>query len=446
MRRPLCLVVCIGTFGACADDPVASTPDATAEASVDATLDAFDAGPPDVSLPLTNSCLGKNAVPGVWLGDPHLCLELYAPGMTSARQMAFAPNGDLFVMTSVGVLALFDADKDGFIGPTESSQFGAPVSLSHGVALSPDSKFLYESTTTTVSRWAYTVGDHVAKGPEEIVVKNMPTGGHVSRTLAFDAQGRLYVNVGSASDLDESPSDIATRAMVRRFTIPTTIPAGGMDYSTGEIYASGLRNEVGLAFDAQGRMWGVENGCDTLWDPDFGVIAEDNPAEEINRLDAPGARYYGFPVCHTEYAIDGGLGRGTQWATEIIAPSLVKTDTWCRDAVNNNQPPAGAMQGHWAPLGITSYAGTSFPWRGDLFVTAHGSHARTVPTGRVVARAHLVGDKVTTIDVLVGKETNGQLEQGTWDARPVDIREGPDGALYFSDDAGGRIFRLGYKP
>ena len=445
MRRQLYLLCIVGAVGGCSDDPVAPAPDATAEASVDASLDAFDAGPPDVAPPLTNSCLGKNAVPGVWLADSHLCLELYADNMTSARQMAFAPNGDLFVMTSVGVLSLFDTSKDGFIGPGESSQFGAPIFLSHGVAFSPDFKFLYESTTTTISRWPYTTGDHVAKAAEEIVVKNMPTGGHSSRTLAFDAQGRLYVNVGSASDLDESPSDMATRGMVRRFTLPSTIPAGGIDYAAGEIYASGMRNEVGLAFDAQGRMWGVENGCDTLTDPDFGDISQDNPAEEINRLDAKGSRFYGFPLCYTEYSIDGGLGPGTQWATQVIAPSLIKTDTWCRDT-NNNQPAAGAMQGHWAPLGISGYAGGSLPWKGDLFVTAHGSHARTVPTGRVIARAHLVGDAITTIEVLVGKETNGQPEQGTWDARPVDIREGPDGALYVSDDAGGRIFRLGYKP
>lgn len=446
--RPLCLMFLVGVFGGCAEDPVAPAPDASTEASLDATLDGADAAAdvaPDVSAPLTNSCLGKHAVPGVWLGDPHLCLELYAPSMTSARQMAFAPNGDLFVMTSVGVLSLFDSDKDGFIGPTESSPFGAPVSLSHGVAFSADYKYLYESTATTVSRWAYTTGDHVAKGPLETVIKNMPAGGHTSRTLVFDAQGRLYVNVGSNSDLDTPPADQQIRGMVRRFTIPSVIPPGGIDYFDGEIYAWGMRNEVGLAFDAQGRMWGVENGCDALGDPQFGDITKDNPAEEINQLDAKGSRYFGFPVCYTEYLIDGGLGAGTQWATETIDPAQIKTDSWCRDKTNNNSP-AGAMQGHWAPLGISGYAGTSLPWKGDLFVTSHGSSTRNPPTGRVIARAHLVGDKVTTIDVLVGKDNNGQLEQGTWASRPVDIREGPDGALYVSDDAGGNIFRLGYKP
>lgn len=50
------------------------------------------------------------------------------------------------------------------------------------------------------------------------------------------------------------------------------------------------------------------------------------------------------------------------------------------------------------------------------------------------------------ITPIVGHLADGGLELGTWDARPVDVRTGPDGALYFSDDFGTRIFRLGYKP
>ena len=61
-------------------------------------------------------------------------------------------------------------------------------------------------------------------------------------------------------------------------------------------------------------------------------------------------------------------------------------------------------------------------------------------------RAHLVGDKVVSVTPIVGHLVDGGLEQGTWDARPVDVRSGPDGAVYFSDDTGIRIFRLGYRP
>lgn len=403
-----------------------------------------DAG--DATAPLVSSCKGKGTVTGVWLADPHLCLELFASGLPAARQMAFAPNGDLFVEYGGGSIAvLFDYNGDGEIAGPEKQVFATAPGLSHGVAFSPDGAWLYASSDTTIWRWAYKKGDLVASGAPEVVVKNMPAAGHHTRTLVFDAQGRLYVNVGSAGNVDESGLD--ERALVRRFGIPNPIPAGGMDYAVGEIFASGLRNEVGLAFDPQGRLWGVENGLDGLTDDELGAIANENPAEEINRLDGPGARFYGFPWCWTEFSIpDGGMGPGTQWRLDGISMPNRKTDAWCRDTMNVH-PPAFAMQAHAAPLGITYYGGRSLPWKGDLFVAQHGSSYRTPPVGRLVGRAHLVGDTIQSFEPVVGKDDGaGNLEQGTWDARPVDVREGPDGALYFSDDLGGRVFRLGWRP
>jgi glucose/arabinose dehydrogenase len=262
-----------------------------------------------------------------------------------------------------------------------------------------------------------------------------PLGGHVSRTLVFDAQGRLYVNVGTSGDVDQLAGDEGLRGMVRRFVLPASLPPGGIAYASGEIYASGLRNEVGLAFDSSGRMWGVENGSDG--------IDDDNPGEEINRLDGPGSRFFGHPYCWSELARDGGLGPGTQWAYHGYA--VEQTDAWCRDP-RNVHPPAGVMQGHWAALGIAEYSGGSLPWKGDLFITAHGSSFRQPPVGRLLARAHLVGDVVQSVTPIVGHAVDGGLEQGTWGVRPVDVRTGPDGALYFSDDFGHRVFRLGYRP
>jgi glucose/arabinose dehydrogenase len=309
------------------------------------------------------------------------------------------------------------------------------------VAFSPDGAWLYASSDTTIWRWAYKKGDLVASGAPEVVVKSIPGGGNYTRTLVFDPQGRLYVNVGSLGNVDEGMAEQATRSMVRRFGIPNPIPAGGMDYAMGEVFASGLRNEVGLAFDAQGRMWGVENGIDGLTDTELGSVVAENPGEEINRLDGPGARFYGYPWCWTEFSIpDAGLGLGTQWRLDTISMANLKTDAWCRDTMNVH-PPAYAMRGHSAPLGVTGYVGNSLPWKGDLFVTQHG------PTGHIVGRAHLVGDTIQSFEPLVGKDDGtGKLQLGTWDARPVDVREGPDGALYFSDDQGGRVFRLGWKP
>ena len=82
---------------------------------------------------------------------------------------------------------------------------------------------------------------------------------------------------------------------------------------------------------------------------------------------------------------------------------------------------------------------------GDLIIGAHGSWNREPATGRVVARARVTGSKVTELEVIVGeKDASGQLRQGNWSVRPVDVRQGPDEAVYVSDDYGNRVLKIGY--
>lgn len=438
----------VAVAASCAEDPASSPspPDASVADGVAAPPDGaaqVDAGDAtiDAPAPLVNTCTDAGSFPETWLADPRLCLTVFADALSVARQMAFAPNGDLFVQAAGNINVLFDDDKSGAISDSERATFATSVEgyaeLNHGLAFSPNGAFVYASNDGNVFRWPYAKGNHVATGPATVVVKNVPPGaGHTSRTLAFDPQGRLYVNVGTEGDVDQFPGDENLRGMVRRFTIPASLPAGGIDYVTGEIYASGMRNEVGLSFDSKGRLWGVENGSDG--------IDGDNPGEEINRLDGPGSRFFGHNLCWTEYALDGGLGRGTQWAYRGYA--VEQTDAWCRDT-KNVHPPAAVMQGHWAPLGVAEYTGASLPWKGDLIVASHGSSSRDPAVGRVLARAHVVGDSIQgAVTPIVGHAVDGGLEQGKWEVRPVDVRSGPDGALYFSDDLGSRVFRLGYRP
>jgi len=130
-----------------------------------------------------------------------------------------------------------------------------------------------------------------------------------------------------------------------------------------------------------------------------------------------------------------------------MPPSLLVTEAWCQ-SVANVRPPAFALPAHWAPLGIVQYTGNLLPsaWRGDLLITSHGSWNReSGQVGRLVARAHLLPNgTVGSLEPVVGQSSSGgTLSQGYWSVRPVDIRQGPDGALYFSDDNSGRILRLG---
>jgi len=391
---------------------------------------------------------------GVWLVDPSLCLSDYSTdvrgpgGRAEPRGLAFAPNGDLFVVSSGHVLVLFDANGDLISDSSERSLFASNAGLNHGIAFDPDANYLYASTPNAVYRWSYSPGRRTAADAPTLVVGGMASGGHATRTLRFDRAGKLYVSIGSASNLDTDPTDLATRSQIRRFTIPAQVPPGGIDFTSGEVVANGMRNEVGITFDDAGRFWGVENGRDSLEDPRFGGdIHLDNPAEKLNRIDGPGPTYFGYPQCWSEGSLPGGAGAGTHHADQQLQPPLLTTDGWCQ-SVANVRPPAFTMPAHWAPLGIVQYTGSLLPaaWRGDLFITSHGSWNReTGQVGRLIARAHVASNgAIASLEPVLGeRSSSGGLAQGYWSVRPADIQQGPDGALYFSDDNSGRVLRLG---
>src|SRR5262245_17211325 len=265
------------------------------------------AGPPP---PDSCSSVPVAAVMSAWTADPHYCMIQFATNLSAARQLAVAPNGDILVATSGSVIALFDGNGDGVSDAGERSTFATAPSLNHGLAIT--ATHLYASSTTTVYRWPYTSGDRVASGPMETVVTGIESGGHSTRTLVVDAQNRLYVSVGSASNVD-APADPntppASRALIKRYDL-SSIPAGGYAATAGEVFASGLRNEVGLSIDGKGRLWGVENGRDNL--AVGGDIHYDNPAEEVNLFDVnrPG-RNYGYPFCWSEGIWMDAMAKGS---------------------------------------------------------------------------------------------------------------------------------------
>ncbi|WP_394827788.1 PQQ-dependent sugar dehydrogenase [Pendulispora albinea] len=398
------------------------------------------------------NCVGTTPY-DAWVADPNLCVYVFATNLGRARQFAFAPNGDLFVNNRDKVTVLWDADRNGASDTNERATFATAAGLNHGLVFGPDGDFVYASSDTTIYRWTYERGDRAAKGPAEIVVKNMPAAGrHNSRTLVFDSEGRLYVNVGSATNTDATPELWATRSQVRRFDLPENIPAGGIDYAKGDIVASGMRNEVGLFIDRRNRLWGVENERDELIDDRFGGdIHTDNPGEEINVVatgddERARTKFHGYPFCYSEYKLTGGAGLGTQWSDRTLAPEIRKTDAWCRDP-REVRPPKFVMQAHWAPLGIVQYTERSLPYRDDFIIAVHGSWNRLPAVGKLLAVARYRNGDIVSVEPIVGaKNASGGLEQGAAGApRPVDVRQGRDGALYYSDDAGGRIFKVGYR-
>jgi glucose/arabinose dehydrogenase len=410
------------------------------EPSVPADGGAIDAAAADGPAPVAaDTCRGPAAAQ---LANARLpagfCAWAWAAGLAKPRGLATVANGDLLVVESgrSQVVALYDDDGDGVSGMTERAVLATASGLNHGVAVSGG--YLYASSPTTLYRWPYQPGMRAALGTPEVVVSQIPSGGHSTRTPAFDAQGRLYLSIGSGSNLDGDSS----RARIRRFSL-ATIPPGGIPFSTGEVFADGLRNEVGLGFDGQGRLWGVENGSDNLGRGDLGGdIHNDNPAEEMN-LFAEAGHFYGYPFCWSERTLAMGRGPGTQWA---YGNDATHTDQWCQDPANN-VPPRFALPAHVAPLDILFYDGASFPadWKGDAIVTFHGSWNRDMEAGYKVVRVVFSNGDPVRIEPLLAYQGPGD-RSGNWPHRPVSVRQGRSGELYVSSDSGGVIVAIGHSP
>jgi glucose/arabinose dehydrogenase len=381
--------------------------------------------------------------------DPHYCMFQFATDLPAARQLAVAPNGDIFVVTPGSVIALFDDNDDGVSDAAERSTFATAPSLNHGLAVT--ATHVYASSTTTVYRWPYTSGDRTASGPMETVVAGIESGGHATRTLVIDSHDRLYVSIGSAGNVDVPPGPMlppATRAQIRRYDLGA-IPAGGYAASAGELFAAGLRNEVGLSIDSKGRMWGVENGRDNLI-VGGEDIHYDNPAEEVNLFDInrPG-RNYGYPSCWSEGIWMGAMAKGL--GTQHLDPDQPGgfTETQCQDA-SVIAPPAFALPAHLAPLDVVEYRGNGYPgdMSGDLFVTSHGSWNREIAqVGRMIVRLKMGANGPTEAQTFLSQsDMAGGYAQGTWGIRPISIRVDRAGLLTFSSDASSAVYKIGYKP
>jgi hypothetical protein len=179
------------------------------------------------------------------------------------------------------IINLFDSDNDGIPDSKQTVAFAS--GLNHGLAIHDG--FIYASSDSTVYRWPNDNIDSSTHPLDEdaavIVINNINEDGsggaprgHTTRTLEFDDKGWLYVSVGSGGNVDYN----SYRSRIRRMDLsgdPTTL-SFPQDFQTMEVFADGLRNEVGLAFDKHGALWGVENSADNLQRDDLGGDIHEN--------------------------------------------------------------------------------------------------------------------------------------------------------------------------
>lgn len=331
---------------------------------------------------------------------PGLKVSVYAAGIPGARFMAIRDDGVMFLSapSEGNVLALPDRDGDGVAD--EVIIFARNLKRPHGLAFRDGTLIVAE--TGSLLALEDTSGNLKADS-KRILSQDVPAGGgHWTRTVVVGPDSALYVSAGSSCNACVEAD--RRRAAVLRFTD-----------SKAEIFATGLRNSVGIKFHPEtGELWGVDNGRDSLGD--------DIPPEELNLIKKGGD--YGWPFCYGNRVPDPDLGSPER----------------CEGTV----PPAVEMQAHSAPLGIAFGYGLEFPNRlkEALYIAFHGSWDRDDPTGY----------KLVAVPFRKGKPSGGPFDvvrgwlvEGEAWGRPVDALVGKDGALYVSDDRAGAVYRITYS-
>lgn len=383
------------------------------------------------------------------------CALAVADDIGAARHLVVDDDGDIYVALrgndgTGGVMALRDTTGDGRADIRQ--QFGE----SGGTGITIHDGALYFAPNDAVLRYPLPGGDQLVPtaAPDTIVAGMPDEGGHTAKSIAITDVGDLFVNIGSRSNACQeetrtagSPgqdpcTELETRAGIWRFSADAT----GQRADLGNRYATGMRNMVGIAIGPDGELYGVQHGRDQLaefW-PDL-YTEEDNankPAEELFRIGE--GDDFGWPYCY----YDPQLNR------KVLAPEYGGEGTEigrCDDA----EDPIFAFPAHWAPNGFVFYPeaaedenrGAAFPqrYRGGAFVAFHGSWNRApLPQEgyNVVFLPFDGSEPADEFQVFAEGFAGGTLDPRAAEHRPSGVAVGPDGSLYVSDDAGGRIYRI----
>jgi glucose/arabinose dehydrogenase len=330
---------------------------------------------------------------------PGYTVSVVAAGLGGPRFMTFDDEDNLVVGAArQGVVFRFPfLAANGQLGEPEVLASGLQQPASVAIFTTDNSQYLYVGEIGQVSRFPYDPAGSV--GPQEVVIPDLPEGGHRTRTVAFGPDGMLYLAVGSSCNicLEEEP-------------IRATISRANPDGSGLEIIATGLRNPVGLDF---------QPGTDLLWAT---VNERDNQGNEIPpdlvTIVEEGANY-GWPACLPPDA----------------TPQEPGAD--CSGVI----PPTIGIQAHSAPLGLTFLEGEGAPSElsGDLIVAQHGSWNREPPA----APKLLLIDFEDGVPVAVRDFATGwQDASGERWGRPAGVVVAPDGSLIVSDDSNGLLYRI----
>ena len=453
IARPLAAVAAAFALAGCVKtEGTQTSADSTASTSSTATSAA---------------CPGDNG--GITL-PAGFCATVFADDIGHARHIVVNTNGDVYVNTWSGpyyqgatkpggfLVALRDTSNDGKadiikrFGPGAQRRNGGGT----GIGIYKGALYAEEGDTLTkrIVRYALSA-DSLAptSTTSETIVGALPADGdHPMHPFVIDGSGNLYMDVGSASNSCqvknrtlESPgrkpcTELQTRAGIWRYDANKR----NQRFSPAERYATGIRNAVGIALDPGGQLYSTQHGRDQLFENWPKLYTTDQgqnlPAEELLKIEQGGD--YGWPYCY----YDGSRKK------LVLAPEYGGDGGKAVGECASKKGPEAFFPAHWAPDGVLFYSGSVFPahYNGGAFIAFHGSWNRAPgpQQGYNVVFVPFTGGKAVDpakYEIFADGFAGANKQPDAAAHRPTGVAQGPDGALYITDDKGGRVWRVVYK-
>ncbi|WP_187972741.1 PQQ-dependent sugar dehydrogenase [Aquibium microcysteis] len=362
---------------------------------------------------------------------PGLKVNAFAAGLKHPRWIHVLPNGDVLTAEALsvpgGISSVFDyamsatmrraaalgdspnritllrdADGDGVAETRHVLLDG----LNHPFGMAMLDGTLYVGNTDGLVAFPYSDGDTRIEAPGRRLASYKPAG-HWTRSILPSADGtRLYVGVGSLSNIgDEGMEAEEGRAAIYEYDI-----AAGRQ----RVFASGLRNPVGLAWEpSTGVLWTVVNERDGLGD--------ETPPDYLTSVVDGG--FYGWPYCYWDRIVDDRVPQDAAMVARALTPDF-------------------ALGGHTASLGLCWMPAGTLPGFPDgMVIGQHGSWNRSTLSGYRVIFVPFENGRPSgpSRDILSGfLSPDEKYSYG----RPVGVTLGPDGSLLVADDVGDVLWRV----
>ncbi|HEY6062315.1 MAG TPA: PQQ-dependent sugar dehydrogenase [Chitinophagaceae bacterium] len=367
------------------------------------------------------------------------------------RHIAVNSNGDIYVK--------LDKLKDGkgiFVLRNNNGKYEVVKNFGNftGTGIVIKNGYLYASSDNAVYRYKLNANNEVGDPdhPENIVTGLVSGNQHASKSIALDNDGNLYVTIGAPSNAcqvqDRTPNSPG------QDPCPILEKAGGIwqfkadklnqSYAQGTRYATGIRNIVGIDWNSREKqLYAMQHGRDQLAQLFSGLYSDEEsaelPAEEFFLVKK--GSDFGWPYCYYDQ----------RQKKKVLGPEYGGDGKKQGRCAGKDQPIMG-FPGHWAPNDLLFYTGKMFPdkYKNGAFIAFHGSWNRA-PLKQAGYNVVFVpfkngrpsGNYEIFANGFAGKESIAGPGQAKY--RPCGLAQGPDGALYISDDKAGRIWKIIYN-